>query len=420
VWAAGLALLLAGQTAARMAGHRRAFATPRVGYELHLVLIAAWLGLVALLVWRLPQRWRGVPVAAIALTLLMGGAHALATYSDLFHLTWYYFTHAPAPVWLPFRDPGFVRSLLASIGIGAGTAAAIIALLLAVHLLLYAVIADPLALAIKRLLTERLTIAGRRRIAVGWLAGAPLALFAIVTAATPVNEWRAEMLHRSARTAFAPAPAALMFRPPADGPAPPPVAAADPRPLVLIIVDALRRDTMGVYDAAVDTTPFLRHLRESGKLHAYSGYSTCTFSYCGIMSVLASRSWDQFGRRPPTVLDALARHSYRNHIVLSGSHEDFGNITRLYGRGVVQLWEQGRGAPADDRLALRALAATVFDDPVHSFLYLHLMSTHAGALVEPEFANGTWPDVPYATAYRGRVRQADDKLRQVFAMLAAK
>lgn len=62
--------------------------------------------------------------------------------------------------------------------------------------------------------------------------------------------------------------------------------------VVLIIVDSLRADRMQVYGYARPTTPFLSRLVQSGCMKMVrSAFSTCSESFCGITSTLASREF---------------------------------------------------------------------------------------------------------------------------------
>src|SRR5215510_12337264 len=64
--------------------------------------------------------------------------------------------------------------------------------------------------------------------------------------------------------------------------------------VVLIIVDALRADHTQVYGYHRTTTPFLAQLAQTGHLHRVEfATSTCSGTFCGVMSTLASRAMKQ-------------------------------------------------------------------------------------------------------------------------------
>lgn len=413
-----LAVLLGAvlvQTLARLVFH-----VPQIGetwrsIALHLAILIAYLAFVALVAGHVPARWRGI--AAVS---LLAAGHSVVTIFDVGQVLAQHYAGMPAPVWILASAPRFALSLLASLGIAPWMVFAVLVAVFALHLLLYAPVSRELGAI------ARAAMQGRGR----WIAGAAIAVFLALCLLVPAREWRLELFHIGSASVFRMAPAELM----ASGddplkPALPPRALPAARPLIVIIVDAMRRDRMGVYEPALDTTPFLNGLQKEGKLHVFpSSFSTCTFSFCGIMSVLSSHSWDDFGRRPATIFDTLSRYGYRGYAILAGSHRDFGNVTKLYGRGV-DVRDQHGSAALDDQFVLDTLQATRFDDPAHSVLYLHLMSTHASSVTQPRFLapTGTTPaamtdgaDPAAVRTYDGRVREADDFLGRIFALLERK
>lgn len=420
-----LLALLVAQNLARLLFHKPGFRETWISSALHLSIILAYLVFVVLLVSRLPRQWRGWQVAAPMAVLLLGAAHAVMTCFDIAQFLTQYYAGLTAPVWLAITDPGLAFSLLESIDIGPSTLLLALAAVLALHLLLYAPVARQLAELARTAMAARIALPSRQGVRVSWLAGGYLVVFIALTLLVPRREWNHELFHQGAPGEFQMAPLTLIVS--ASQPPGPPSATrtlAAPRPLILIIVDALRPDRMGVYDPSLKTTPFLTGMQQRGELRVFpSAYSTCTFSACGIMSILASQSWDTFRRRPPTVLDALARYGYRNHVILAGRHSNFGRVTELYGRGITLFSEQSGGSTPNDAALLRTLRTTDFPDPAHSFLYLHLISVHAGSFVQPEFrAAGSAPSGAgaFVRQYDGRVAQADQVLARIFAVLREK
>lgn len=403
IWLLGLAALFVAQTGLRLFFHSRLH-TPVLGLGLHIFTLAAWLSLVALLVAHLPERRRPVATA-----LLLGASHAFLSLFDAVQMAWHYLVGTGAPVWLVFTDPGLTFSLLASIGITPIRFALILAALLALHVALYAPVAARLTAIAGRIARVEL----RPRISA---VAVLLALFVIATFALPRWMWRREVFRNASSHPFQMAPVELMTGgKPVYGPASRVEPLPGARPLVLIVVDALRRDRMGVYDPRLATTPFLSRAAATPGWHVErSSWSTCTFSFCGIMSILASRSWNDFGSAPPTMIDALSRHGYRSYLLLGGSTRTFGRLPLLFGRGVAMLWDIGIQGASDDRVLLAKLRETDFPDPRHSFVYLHLMSTHAGGILHaPAGAD-------YPHTYDAKVRQADAMIEQALAILAAK
>ena len=420
IWLAALAALLIAQTLFRILFFSLAFYRSVIGASLHLLLWAAWLALVLLVAASLPVGRRGRPVAALAVALMLGAAHALATAFDLGQSVLFYFTGIGAPMSLILTDPKFGLALLNSMDISNAEALAAVSLLLALHVLLYAPIAPQLVEFARRLAAHPIAIPGARGPSVKgrWLLVSLLALTLVARIGLPERMWYLEYFHRGGIGGFVVAPPALTLGAPGpDAPLGPPQRLAGARPVILILVDAMRRDRMGVYDRALDTTPFLDGLARDGTLHAFpNAYSTCTFSFCGIMSILASRSWDNFTRRPPTILDALSHYGFRNYLILSGTHSTFGKIYELYGRGVVSRTEH----PNDDAV-VRRVAETEFSDPQHSFLYIHLISTHGGRPPAARFYRPARAgQSAFSNTYDARLRAADDVIRQLFDQFRAK
>lgn len=411
-WLIALAALWAAQTTFRILFFSLAFYRSTIAAGLHLLFLGGLLSLIALIISVLPLRSRGRPIAAIVAAVLLGSVHAFITAFDIGQVVLYYYSGMGAPMMLIFTDPNFGLSLLASMGIPPWEALLVAALILGLHILLYVPVAAYLAGLVHRGASAGIPVASGRNINGRWPLAMVLALALITRFALPLPLIYLEYFHRGGIASFIMAPRALTIGAPGpDAPQPPQEMLVGARPVILIIVDAMRRDRMGVYDPRLDTTPFLTSLQQQGTLHAFPGaYSTCTFSFCGIMSILASRSWDSFTPRPPTLLDALAHYGYRNHIILSGSHSTFGKIYELYGRGVVTRTEH-----PDDEAVVQRIAAINFPDPQHSFLYIHLMSAHGGRLPPARFIKLARPGQnDFATVYDARIRAADEIIRQLF------
>ena len=152
------------------------------------------------------------------------------------------------------------------------------------------------------------------------------------------------------------------------------------RNLVLIVVDALRADHMGVYGYARDTTPTLSRLERAGLVRkAASMRSSCASSTCGLLSLSSSKFVHQFSARPILLHEILRRHGYRAHMILSGDHGSFYGLREAYGS--LDSYYDGRSVRADrymndDALVLERLAGFPQWDGAPVMLQLHLMSAH--------------------------------------------
>ena len=256
--------------------------------------------------------------------------------------------------------------------------------------------------------------------------------------------WAPEPLQQAARSAsfgnagrgIALSPAQLQLDQRAAADYPPRPATGPARPLVLIIVDAMRSDLMGVYGSPVANTPFLSRLQAEGRLQRVeNAYSVCTVSYCGILGVLAAKPWHQLTPRPLGLADALKRLGYDSRFILSGDHTSFFGLRKMYGDGpslVLDGSDQRRRYANDDRLVLDALDARGWPRDKPGFLYVHLMSAHrlgrlddafkrwgaADALNYSRFEPVDPKDYPDARArYHNGILQADDMIRAIFERL---
>ncbi|HEY8550498.1 MAG TPA: sulfatase-like hydrolase/transferase [Vicinamibacterales bacterium] len=161
------------------------------------------------------------------------------------------------------------------------------------------------------------------------------------------------------------------------------------RHVILLMVDALRADRMGVYGYHRDTTPFLSDLHAKGLLHRVDmALSTCSESYCGITTTLASRPFYEISPHNHTLHRLLDRVGYRVLFFLTGDHRSWNYLFDFYGESVDQVFDQqtlGPEALTDDRPVLAALDAVGPDDGTPTFFYFFLMSSHIASTIWPGF-----------------------------------
>lgn len=228
---------------------------------------------------------------------------------------------------------------------------------------------------------------------------------------------RAHALDRAedaARAAYAPAPDARR------------------RNVILIVVDSLRPDHLGVTGYARQTTPHLSALAATGRLRSAAPvYAACSQSACGITSLVTSKYVHQFSLRPITLHEALRAHGYRTRLLLSGDHTHFYGLKARY--GAVDSYADGAGAGErmnDDRLVVERTRALQPWDGAPVFLHYHLMSTHgigtrhaAHARYQPAANYWSGLDRDRARAvnyYDNGVVQADALIHDILASLEAK
>lgn len=261
-----------------------------------------------------------------------------------------------------------------------------------------------------------------------------LMVFCAGVALAQVVAWRdwveREPLHYFFFAPFELGPVGMKTRSPASY-TPPRRFAIHPRPLVLITVDALRADKVGLASGKPTLTPFLRRLVQAGKLQVFSpAFSTCTYSYCGIMAALGSASWAREEDGPPIpIADVLAAAGYRSYFLHATYHRRNNNLGRLFGAKIVLIDDDDRPAAlrSNDYALVGELRRLDIRDPERSFIHLHLMSAHAyGKKVKLGQAafSPTWHFVTdyfradsYRRSYDAGVGQADDVIRLIFAEL---
>lgn len=149
----------------------------------------------------------------------------------------------------------------------------------------------------------------------------------------------------------------------------------------LIVVDALRPDHMGIFGYARDTTPNLRRLEGAGQVRkAGIVHASCGSSACGLLSLASSKYVHEFSDRPFTLQQALRRHGYGIHMMLSGDHTSYYSLKTSYGE-VDSYFDGYTGRHFktyfnDDQLVLDRLSGFPAADGKPVMVQFHLMSAH--------------------------------------------
>ena len=215
-----------------------------------------------------------------------------------------------------------------------------------------------------------------------------------------------------------------------------------PRPLVLITIDALRSDQMGVYGGAVDNTPFLSSLLKEHQLQKIDGaHSICTLSFCGLLGALRSNYWSALKKPSPTISDALKANDYQTIFLLGGDHTNFAGLRKFYGNNI-DFYKDGSvdssKYPNDDFEVLKWLRDIDLKEPQSTFMFIHLMSVHEAGLRHEQFKKwqpsvvplvspslvSSSPSKEYEVAYKNNynngILQADAMVRSIFEELKNK
>jgi hypothetical protein len=152
-----------------------------------------------------------------------------------------------------------------------------------------------------------------------------------------------------------------------------------PPNLVLIVVDALRPDHLGIYGYDRDTTPNLSSLSRSREVRVIPGvHASCADTICGLLSLSSSKFPRNFSLHPITLHEVLRRNGYRLHLILTGDHSYFYSLKGFYGE--VDDYFDGTQAHGyfinDDQLALDRLAQTPAFDGTPAMFQFHVMASH--------------------------------------------
>jgi predicted AlkP superfamily pyrophosphatase or phosphodiesterase len=221
---------------------------------------------------------------------------------------------------------------------------------------------------------------------------------------------------------------------------PRPVATALRKNVVLVIVDSLRADRMQVYGYSRETTPFLSHMVQSGRMKKVAAaFSSCSESFCGITSTLASRDFRNISARTFQLQDVLADQGYRTWFLLSGNHRAWNGLPYFYHSEEDTFFDGSmteRYTMDDDRLVLEGLERVPPASPDQpAFFYVHLMSphylgvqfdeSHVFTRLDDRVSPGLEPykilsQLNKPDRYDDKVRQADGIIRDLFGALTAK
>jgi glucan phosphoethanolaminetransferase (alkaline phosphatase superfamily) len=221
-----------------------------------------------------------------------------------------------------------------------------------------------------------------------------------------------------------------------------PAPSAERKNVILIVVDALRSDHMGIYGYARDTTPNLARLEKAGILRkAAAVRASCSSSLCGLLSIAASKYVHQLSKRPITLQEVLKRHGYRSHMILSGNHRHFYGLKAAYGE--VDVYYDAFEAGGfrfdrymnDDRAMLEYTAGYPSWDGNPVVIQFHLMAAHplhtrdgqaikyapaANYVVHRDHDAGGRPGQRAINFYDNGVLQADATIREILETLGRK
>jgi len=183
--------------------------------------------------------------------------------------------------------------------------------------------------------------------------------------------------------------------------------------LVLIIIDAMRGNY--IYDPKYPP-PFITKLISEHKLQTEDlVYSTCSYSLCGIMGIVASKNVVELNPENVKIQEILKKSGYETYSIMSGFPDWY---------GMKDIYEKTYDTYIDsdinkhethlDDLITDTLPTFNLQNTQPFFLYLRLMSTHEYGRQKPQFMEISRYE------YANRVLQADDYVRQIFETLDKK
>jgi glucan phosphoethanolaminetransferase (alkaline phosphatase superfamily) len=204
--------------------------------------------------------------------------------------------------------------------------------------------------------------------------------------------------------------------------------------VVLIIVDGLRPDHMGVYGYARETTPFLSSLVKQGQATKVSNLrSVCGETACGFASLFSSRYPHQMPTTPLTLQEVLSVNGYQTRVILSGDHTNFYNLRQVYGK--IDHYFDGSMVKGgyfndDQHVVDKTKTLPPFSGKPTIFIY-HLLSAHVVGKRHEKFnlysphksylgrSEGR-PQPEYYNHYDNGVLQTDAMIKELVASLQAK
>ena len=210
------------------------------------------------------------------------------------------------------------------------------------------------------------------------------------------------------------------------------------RNVILIVVDGLRADHMGVYGYGRATTPFLSSLATSGRLQKVDlALSSCAESSCGITSMLTSKSFRHLSTPNFSLAGLLEDQGYDVYQLLSGDHA-WAGIRKGYGTGQTLYFDSSdskRYPVNDDSVVFEGLERVPDFAGKPGLLHFHLMSVHIAGIkhepfrrFEPWFVREDFESlinskrdlVALVNNYDNGILEADDTIRRLFDALDRK
>lgn len=169
--------------------------------------------------------------------------------------------------------------------------------------------------------------------------------------------------------------------------------------VIVILSDSIRADHLGIYGYPRATTPFLSELVASKRAVAIDTVlSTCSESYCGISSMLASEPFNRVSPQNFKLNSVLKRAGYRVSYYLSGDHRGWQYLWDFYGHDIDDMRDclvRSCKDTHDDAELIADLKNVEPFDGRPRFFFIFLMSSHTVGTRLPEYQRfkPSWNDV---------------------------
>jgi glucan phosphoethanolaminetransferase (alkaline phosphatase superfamily) len=209
---------------------------------------------------------------------------------------------------------------------------------------------------------------------------------------------------------------------------------AKKRNLIIILIDALRPDHMGIYGYQRDTTPHLTQLEQLAMTKKFTNMrSTCGETTCSHASLFGSRYMHQLPDNLFTLQELLKKYDYTTNFIISGDHIHFNNIREVYGK--VDYYYDGTMQKKyyfnDDQLIIDKTQSLPDWNGKPAMFHYHLLASHPLGkkhaaffkyLPNKNYAGKTQGDSEdkFANFYDNGVLQTDSEINTLLNTLKSK
>jgi glucan phosphoethanolaminetransferase (alkaline phosphatase superfamily) len=202
--------------------------------------------------------------------------------------------------------------------------------------------------------------------------------------------------------------------------------------IIIIVIDALRSDHLGLFGYKRKTSPFLDSLYASGNLTKIRlSFSVAGASFAGINGILRSKIWANMGYNNFSLQQLLKDQGYEINFLLSGDHTHFYGLKSFYGKNSdFNYYIDGSTTKkyiiADDRIIFEGLENIKNYQNNPSYFHFHLNSAHDAGIKIDKYkifkpASARQINIEnYTNRYDNGILQADNYVMEIFKRLSLK